>query len=148
MSQRIPTPLLIPSLFLLLFAAAGCWRGTDDTPEPAATAAVPPRAASSSPGPGGPPGIGDADSEAEPLLVWVDASVENGKAPLTVEFKADVEGGTTPLKYGWVFGDGTPTSAEPNPSHTYASPGSYRAELSVKDSGDDTDMDYVMIEVE
>jgi len=85
--------------------------------------------------------------EAAPLLAWADGNPEEGQAPLTVEFKADVEGGTAPLKYTWTFGDGTPDSNEANPKHTYQKAGKYRADLSVTDSGGDSDTDYIEIEV-
>ncbi len=59
----------------------------------------------------------------------------SGTAPLPVSFSSsgsfDPEGSA--LTYDWDFGDGS-TSAEPNPSHTYITPGSYRASLVVKDS--------------
>jgi PKD repeat protein len=90
---------------------------------------------------------GKADEEAAPLLAWADATPEDGNAPLSVDFKADVEGGTPPLKYAWTFGDGTPDSNEQNPKHTYQKAGKYRADLSVTDSGGDSDTDYIEIEV-
>jgi PKD repeat protein len=89
---------------------------------------------------------GKADEEPAPLLAWADGSPEEGTAPLVVEFKADIEGGTPPLKYTWSFGDGTPNAEEPNPKHTYAKPGKYRADLSVSDSAGDSDSDYLEIE--
>jgi len=88
-----------------------------------------------------------AEEEPAPLLAWADGSPEEGSAPLAVEFKADVEGGTPPLKYTWTFGDGTPDANEPNPKHTYAKAGKFRADLSVADAGGDSDTDYIEIEV-
>jgi len=89
---------------------------------------------------------GKAEEEAAPLLAWADADPEEGQTPLTIEFKADVEGGTPPLKYTWSFGDGSPDSNDPNPKHTYQKAGKYRADLSVADSGGDSDSDYIEIE--
>jgi PKD repeat protein len=88
------------------------------------------------------------DEEAAPLLAWADATPEEGKAPLTVEFKADVEGGTPPLKHVWKFNDGTPDSNEANPKHTFEKAGRYRADLTVSDAAGDEDADYIDIEVQ
>ncbi|MFI6297180.1 carbohydrate-binding protein [Nonomuraea sp. NPDC050790] len=59
----------------------------------------------------------------------------SGPAPLTVAFSAagssDPEGG--PLTYSWNFGDGA-TSTQANPTHTYATNGTYTPTLTVRDS--------------
>jgi len=89
----------------------------------------------------------DAEEDLEsPLLVWADSDTDEGKAPLTIQFKADVEGGTPPLSYLWKFGDGSPDSTEANPKHTFQKPGKYRVDLEVKDSAGDEDSDYLEIE--
>ncbi|MFM2006317.1 MAG: hypothetical protein RLZZ09_1972, partial [Pseudomonadota bacterium] len=63
------------------------------------------------------------------------ASPLSGNAPLTVGFSSngssDSDG--TIVAYAWNFGDGT-NSAEPNPLHTYSTPGTYNAVLTVSDS--------------
>ncbi|MEU8236323.1 ThuA domain-containing protein [Actinoplanes sp. NPDC048967] len=60
------------------------------------------------------------------------ATPTSGAAPLTVEFSSagsrDPDGGA--LTYAWTFGDGE-TSAEANPTHTYAVAGDYTAQLTV-----------------
>ncbi len=130
---------------MLCVALAGCGGG-ESTP-PATTSATTP--------PGGtPPPTAAAgekaadDEESAPLLAWADLDADEGKAPFTVQFKADVEGGKAPLKYTWKFGDGTPDSNEANPKHTYDKAGKYRADLSVTDSGGDSDSDYVEVDVQ
>jgi PKD repeat protein len=85
---------------------------------------------------------------AAPLLAWADSDTDEGKAPLSIQFKADIEGGTPPLTYLWKFGDGTPDSTEANPKHTYQKVGKYRADLEVKDAGGDSDSDYLEIDVQ
>ncbi|WP_433728814.1 ThuA domain-containing protein [Actinoplanes sp. CA-051413] len=60
------------------------------------------------------------------------ATPTSGPAPLTVQFSSagsrDPDGGA--LTYAWTFGDGG-TSAEANPTHTYATAGNYTAQLTV-----------------
>ncbi len=95
------------------------------------------------------PGAGRIDVEqlGEPLLVWAEAKPEDGVAPLAVTFTAETEGGTPPLRLTWVFGDAMPDSHDRNPIHTYAAPGSYRAELRVADASGDADSDWVEVTV-
>jgi glucose/arabinose dehydrogenase len=58
-----------------------------------------------------------------------------GPAPLTVNFtssgSSDPEGDD--LAYLWDFGDDTPMSDAPNPTHTYTADGTYTAKLTVSD---------------
>ncbi|ARF09756.1 PKD domain [Indivirus ILV1] len=42
---------------------------------------------------------------------------------MTLYFKDTSEG--TPTQWSWDFGDGTPSSSDQNPSHTYVKPGTY-----------------------
>ncbi len=61
----------------------------------------------------------------------------------TVQFTDESEG--NPESWSWDFGDGN-TSSEEEPSHTYASEGSYTVELTVSNEcGEDTEMktDYI-----
>lgn len=56
----------------------------------------------------------------------------SGNVPLSVAFSSAGSTGMG-LQYQWDFGDGT-NSTQPNPMHTYTTPGTYRATLTVKDS--------------
>ncbi|WP_317174321.1 HYR-like domain-containing protein [Aegicerativicinus sediminis] len=65
-----------------------------------------------------------------------------------VDFTADVTGGdiNNPYTYSWTFGDGG-TSNEANPTHTYATPGTYDVSLTATDSKGDFDDQTYTIEV-
>ena len=69
----------------------------------------------------------------EPVATF-ERSPQAGDAPLSVFFDAsesfDPEG--EPLTYEWDFGDGG-TAAGETPTHTYATPGTYEARLTVAD---------------
>lgn len=57
----------------------------------------------------------------------VDPEVDTfyGPTPLTVHFSTTVKNAGGPVKWEWAFGDGT-TSTEPNPVHTFTTPGVYQ----------------------
>ena len=69
-----------------------------------------------------------------PLAVVSQTTPTSGIAPLAVLFSSlgtsDPDG--TPVSYLWQFGDNT-SSTDPNPVHTYATPGNYTATLTVTD---------------
>jgi PKD repeat protein len=145
------------TLITLTLAACGGGTPTSETPKPqtATTAAPAPATPPAPAAPATPPTTaagaktGDSDEDmAAPLLAWADSDTDEGKAPLSIQFKADIEGGTPPLTYLWKFGDGTPDSTEANPKHTYQKVGKYRADLEVKDAGGDSDSDYLEIDVQ
>jgi PKD repeat protein len=76
------------------------------------------------------------------------ASVEEGVAPLEVEF--DGEGMCTDVDgtFTWDFGDGSPPSHDQSPTHTYKSAGSYTAHVTLEDPGNKVkDSDEVPITV-
>lgn len=63
----------------------------------------------------------------------VTASPTSGKVPLTVQFTGSgTDSDGTVASYSWDFGDGT-ASTQQNPSHTYSTPGTYTATLTVAD---------------
>jgi glucose/arabinose dehydrogenase len=71
----------------------------------------------------------------QPPTAVASATPRTGTAPLAVTFSSagseDPEGRS--VDYAWDFGDGSPTSTEPNPTHAYAANGMYAARLSVSD---------------
>jgi PKD repeat protein len=77
----------------------------------------------------------------------VDASADkqSGPAPLTVEFSAD--GSDDVVQYHWDFGDDNGTSLDQNATHTYMTPGTYTATVTVTDDGGKTATDTVAITV-
>ncbi|MEW1587773.1 ThuA domain-containing protein [Micromonospora vinacea] len=79
--------------------------------------------------------VGRGVTENGPPTVSATATPATGTAPVTVAFDGtatDAEG-DTPLTYAWDFGDGG-TATTLDASHTYASPGTFTATLTVTDS--------------
>jgi PKD repeat protein len=89
---------------------------------------------------------------------------EDGTAPLDVDFSTPnrniqvgteitftdaTAGGIAPYLYEWNFGDGSATSDEQHPRHTYANPGTYTVSLLVYDSDfkdkTETKVDYITV---
>ena len=127
----------------MIAVLVGCGGGEEPkqapAPTPAPTAAP---AAPAAPAPAAKPGV-------EPLAIFLDANTIEGKAPLTVSFDLDIDGGTQPYKYKWDFGDGQKsTEANPKLSHVYEKPGTYMVEVTIDDSGSDSDFDILEIEVQ
>ncbi len=75
------------------------------------------------------------------------ASPVSGFSPLTVDFFGNASGGNGALSYTWNFGDGSATSTDQNPTHTYTLAGTYTATLLVEDTDGDSSSDTVRIEV-
>jgi len=71
---------------------------------------------------------------ATPLSVTASASPLSGVAPLPVVFTSAPSGGSSPYTYEWDFGDHGASSTSENASHTYATAGTYVANLTVKDA--------------
>ena len=73
------------------------------------------------------------------------ADATSGYAPLIVQFTDNSTG--NPTSWQWDFGD-EGSSVEPNPSHTYTSPGTYTVSLTAtNDCGSDTETKIDYIEV-
>ncbi len=122
--------------------AAETEQGPETTPSPPATGAATPApspqpTATATPAPSystsSSSSSGDDDDEDESLCDF-SASVREGPAPLTVTFN-DASPAVAE-KWFWDFGDGG-SSTEQNPTHEYASPGSYSVYLTVEDEDDD-----------
>ena len=82
-----------------------------------------------------------------PPVATPSATPTSGDAPLIVAFTgagSDADGSIA--SYAWMFGDGG-TSDLQNPSHTYGTPGSYTARLTVTDNAGATGMATVLITV-
>ncbi len=85
-----------------------------------------------------------------PPMALATATPTSGAAPLTVAFQA--EGSSDPngdaLTHAWDFdGDGTPDARGTHPQHTYPSPGTYTAQLTVTDATGRSTTDGVAITV-
>ncbi len=67
-----------------------------------------------------------------PLIPVANFSVDKttGAAPLTVQFTDTST--NSPTSWSWSFGDGSAASTLRNPSHTYASPGTYTVSLTAR----------------
>ncbi len=58
--------------------------------------------------------------------------VAQGCAPYTVAFSSNnINSGVPIVSYSWNFGDGTPVSTLPNPTHTFTTPGTFTVTLTV-----------------
>src|SRR4051812_38843831 len=77
------------------------------------------------------------------------ATPTEGLAPLSVNFSSagssDPE--NTPLTYAWDFGDGSPVSSAPNPTHVFTTNGSYQVKLTVTDQGGLTGVSNTVVTV-
>lgn len=71
-----------------------------------------------------------------------------GPPPVGVAFHPVVLGGLTPFTYDYDFGDGTTESSTQNPTHVYGAPGTYTADLVVRDSDSRTCTDHVSITIQ
>ena len=84
----------------------------------------------------------------QPPTAVANANFQSGNAPLTVTFEgrdsldAELEGTIT---YEWDFGDGSPVSTSPNPTHTFQDIGTYTVTLTVTDDNGATDTDTITI---
>lgn len=90
-----------------------------------------------------------AATNAAPQNVEATATPSSGDAPLDVDFTGSAyDPDDDQLSYEWDFGDGSATSSERNPSHTYTDAGTYTATLTVSDGqgGETTDTVEVVVD--
>jgi len=71
----------------------------------------------------------------------------DGVEGTAIDFTGSASGGTEPYTWHWDFGDGE-TSAQMNPSHVYATAGTYTATLTVTDANEDEATDTATVTVE
>jgi len=127
--SKIVSGLVALALVGALVVTGGCSSCQQSAPTPAPVAKggrlprPPEAAATAAAEPESPPGC----------AVVAGASVEEGAAPLEVQFSSegmclDAEG-----TYTWDFGDGSAASHEPNPTHTYTAAGTYTARVTLED---------------
>jgi PKD repeat protein len=107
----------------------------------------PPTPATGTPTIASPTGSPSPDDFGEALIVGAAGAPAEGKAPLQVEFNVEIEGGTPPFRVTWTFGDDSPPVSAANASHTYTTPGTYKAAVTVEDGGGDSDSDRVEVSV-
>ncbi|MEX2594257.1 MAG: malectin domain-containing carbohydrate-binding protein [Anditalea sp.] len=88
--------------------------------------------------------ITGSGTENEPVMAAISSSVQEGPAPLTVDFTGS--GSTGNISHHWDFGDGS-TSSEADPSHTFDQPGIYPVTLTVEGIWGDSDSETVEITV-
>jgi OOP family OmpA-OmpF porin len=69
---------------------------------------------------------------AQPLTARASAEPNSGQAPLTTQLRAVADPAGEIASYQWDFGDGS-TGTGSDVSHTYSSPGDYRAMVTVTD---------------
>jgi len=62
--------------------------------------------------------------------------------PAPVGF-VNTSSGTLPLTYNWSFGDGSPSTVAPSPTHSYSMPGSYNVRLRATDGNGCVDSSFV-----
>ena len=89
-----------------------------------------------------------AGNEEEDCIVVADADPDYGPPPLAVGFSAEAECNAGQPSYKWDFGDGSASSAEVNPTHTYTKPGDYTATVTVTGANGATSSDEIDITVE
>jgi len=63
------------------------------------------------------------------IVATINATINN----LSASFSKTISGGDGNYTFGWEFGDGSSPSNEASPTHTYATPGTYTAQLQLVD---------------
>jgi len=89
-----------------------------------------------------------AATQTEPLTVEIISSDSEDTSPANFEFEAEVTGGVEPYTIRWDFGDGSIEENDEEVEHTFDEAGSYSVDLTVTDSGDQSESDSMEITVE
>jgi PKD repeat protein len=97
--------------------------------------------------PGAPQVGGGTPPERDDCVVVADVNPDFGPPPLAVAFTAEADCGQG-ATYKWDFGDGSPPSTEPNPTHTYTKDGDYTASVTVTGTNGSNASDEIDIFVE
>jgi PKD repeat protein len=91
---------------------------------------------------------GSINPNPSPVAV-ADADIRTGDTPLVVNFNStdSYDPNGTIVAYEWNFKDGSPISTDPNPVHTFNTPGSYNVDLKVIDDEGSQNVDTLAIQV-
>jgi PKD repeat protein len=87
-------------------------------------------------------------TQTEPLTVEIISSDTEDTAPANFEFEAEITGGVEPYTIRWDFDDGSIEENDEEVEHTFDEAGSYSVDLTVTDSGDQSESDSMEITVE
>lgn len=118
--------------FVLVLAALLTAACTNTPEKPVAQATPKAQAAAATPVAQAP--AAPAAAPAEELYVDLEGDPDEGAPPLSVKWTSTVEDGTPPYTYKWDFGDGSPVSADANPTHVFQKEGEFTTTLTVTDS--------------
>jgi hypothetical protein len=129
----------------LILVAGGCSSCEQSAP-------APPPAANKGQLPQPPEAASTAETTAENqqphCAVVAGVDVDEGVAPLDVQFESEGSCSETDGTFTWDFGDGSAVSHDQNPTHTYATPGTYTARVILEDPDNKvTDSDEMPITV-
>lgn len=105
----------------------------DDSPTPTVTLDGGPTLPTPPPATTPPPPTSEP-SRPPSLVITCTATPRSGDAPLRVAFATFANGGDGTYEYSWSFADGG-SSTNPNPSHTYVTPGVFPATVRVTSAG-------------
>jgi len=126
----VSLPLIRVTLVALVsaFAFAGCKsQETPELPEPVTQEGRLPRA------PEAAPTVDPTQLPPPACAVVASAGVEEGVAPLEVQFTAEGMCTDAVGEFTWDFGDGSEPTHDQNPVHVYKTPGSYTARITLVD---------------
>jgi hypothetical protein len=115
--------LVLAGAFVIAGGCNGCQQSVP-TPAPVAKEGRLPR----------PSGVATTPEIPPPgCAVVADSSVEEGVAPLEVQFSSEGMCTNAEGTFTWDFGDGSTRSHDQNPTHTYTAVGIYTARVTLED---------------